>query len=147
MKKAFLAVLFVLMVLGLCSVGFAERTKVMKSDELGVSVIVPATAPEFLWWDGDVVGQRDLGAGQKVLVVHATNSDKTVFVGSLWFKDKAGKLHIVGMQCSYARSGKTDIIEDLGFRKNGVPTGILSPVDEPISRKTLDKLFPSGIAI
>jgi hypothetical protein len=139
MKRLFGILLVCLSLIFLEVVTGAEENKILTS-KFFQPVQVPEQAPEFYTWPGDALGGLDLGRGRALVMVQAINPDQTVMVLALFFKED-DKIFLVGMDCHY-RNGQRYIIEDVGFKATGKPSGILMYQENALTMEDLQRLFP-----
>ena len=93
----------------------------------GHSIQVPEMAPDFRRFKGSVIGAKTYSNGNMLAVIETYTDDGDIFVLLLFVKIKE-KLHLVGMQAAYLKTGITDLYEDTAFTKTGKPSGKLARV-------------------
>ena len=125
-----MAALFGLVLWG--STGFAGGAKTLTTDSKSVSVTVPELAPDFLNWEGQMIGMDEYPNGNALLLVGFESPDGRTQVAALVavIKDKA---HVVAIAVWYIERPKAepDVYEDLEFLKTGIPTDLLTQVEKP----------------
>ena len=127
--------------------GYPEGNKTLKlNDEFQVTV--PEKAPDFLYWDGHVLGSKKYPSGSVVVVIETGNPDQHVWATALWVKIK-DKVSCVSMMVTYFPIGgfnknkpiedqmKTEFYEDVQFFKTWNASGILTKVEQPTSWEVL----------
>jgi hypothetical protein len=137
--RRILAALVVLGMLIMPSVGLSEGTKKVCVGTANICVALPEKAPDFNKFDANVLGSKRFENGNAVQVLELMNEDATVDVIVLVVMLEE-KVSIVALQVSYAPEGfakfdakkthVTDQYEDVGFTKQGKPTGLLIPVQK-----------------
>lgn len=142
MRKMF-AVL--VLVLALCvGAAFAEGFKPLAQEGF-VTVQVPEMAPEFYEWPAQILGALEIDSQRALIVLQAVNPARNCMVLALFFKN-GDKIHLVGMDVRYL-DGTQDIIEDAGFKKNGVPLGKLTRQKSGMTMEDISRIFPKGVQI
>ena len=131
MKKffAFLLVLMLLVLVAPFVAQGAEGTKTLIGKESGLILTVPEMAPDFIMWDGGVIGAQQFPGGSALILVEYVNEADTVMVRALWLK-KGGKSHILAFAVFYEHTKKMELFEDAEFFAGGIPSGNLVRVKD-----------------
>jgi hypothetical protein len=135
MKRLFV-LLFTFLFLFSSAVFAAEGTKVISDPTDTVTLIISEKAPDFLNWEGMIIGQEGYPNGNVLALVQSKNIDDSVICTILVLKSK-DKIHIVALAVFYARGNpdRPDVYEDMGFLNDGKPT-------DKLTATTLEKAMP-----
>jgi hypothetical protein len=117
---------------------YTEATKKLCVNEQ-ICITIPEKAPDFIKFETNVLTTKHFENGNGIQILEAMNKELTVDVIILVVQ-LDGKVSIVGMQVNYASEGfdkfdekkthVTDSYEDVGFTKQGKPTGLLIKVNK-----------------
>jgi len=109
----------------------AEGSKSMRGEMPPIVVTVPEQAPEFLCWESGLVGMEQYPNGNALILVQYINPAENVIVSALWVK-MGENFYLVAFAAFYevTAGAPGEIYEDVGFIKDGKPTGVLVRVAE-----------------
>lgn len=136
-----------------------ESMKTLSIPGTDAKIKVPEKAPDFLNWQGQVLGANKFSNGNAVVVVEHFNDGMTVDVMALAVLIEK-QISIVSFQVAYCEKGfakldinkpiekqvKVEYYEDLSFMKTGKISGVLVKVDNPTDFEKF-RIFIEGTKI